>query len=131
MDLDGAVAAIAERQHSLITSRQAMTLGMSRSQIRNRKVRGIWEQVRFGVYRIRGAPRSWPQSVMSAVLAAGEVDHQTVALLGGTRGGNIGGALLAQHVDGLIDFSVGHGQDGLVIAGASGNDTLALVKTRE
>ena len=42
-----------------------------------------------------------------AVLAAGEIDGQAIALGGRTAGGNVGGALLAQHVDGLVDFGIG------------------------
>ena len=43
---------------------------------------------------------------LDAVLAAGEVHHHAVAVLGGTLDLGEGGALLAQHVEGLVDLGV-------------------------
>lgn len=84
MESDEAVARTAERQHGLITGRQAAAAGLSQRQIQHRVTSGRWERVRPKVFLVRGAPRSWPQSVLSAVLAAGEpawASHLTAARL--------------------------------------------------
>jgi len=82
--LDAEVATLAERQYGLIAARQARGLGLTRQQMQQRVERGVWERVRVGVFLIRGAPRSWPQTVMSAVLAGGDAawaSHHTAARL--------------------------------------------------
>jgi very-short-patch-repair endonuclease len=84
VDVEKAVATVAARQHGLISFAQARSLGMSGHQIRHRMTLGIWERVRPTVYAFRGAPRSWPQTVLSAVLAtAGPAyaSHRTAARL--------------------------------------------------
>jgi very-short-patch-repair endonuclease len=87
VERDLRAAAIAERQLGLISHLQARRLGFSNWQIHSRVAAGRWERVRAQVYLVRGAPRSWPQSVLSAVLAAGDVSsfasHLTAARLWG------------------------------------------------
>ncbi len=82
--MDDAVGAVAERQHGLIARRQAIALGLTHSAIAHRVRQGAWVVARRSVYLVRGSPRSWPQSVLSAVLAAGEAvwaSHTTAARL--------------------------------------------------
>lgn len=84
MNTDLAIAHIAERQLGLITHAQSVRAGLSHRQIRIRVEHGVWDRVRAGVFLIRGAPRSWPQTVLSAVLAAGDAayaSHRTAARL--------------------------------------------------
>lgn len=84
MNLDVAIAQIAERQLGLISHLQAMVAGMSHRQIQYRVETDVWERVRPRVFLLRGAPRSWPQTVLSAALAAGELtqaSHRTAARL--------------------------------------------------
>lgn len=84
MDINAAVGELAERQYGLITWAQARDLGLSRRQVQHRVTSGTWQRVRPRVYIVRGAPRSWPQSVLSAVLAAPEpayASHRTAARL--------------------------------------------------
>lgn len=86
MESHEAIARTAERQHGLITTHQAVEAGLSERQIQHRVTSGRWERVRPRVYLVRGAPRSWPQAVLSAVLAAGEpawASHRTAARLWG------------------------------------------------
>jgi hypothetical protein len=70
-DFDRAVAAHAARQHALITAAQATTLGATPAMIRHRVVTGRWCRVAPGVFRLAGAPVTWPSHVLAAVLAAG------------------------------------------------------------
>lgn len=84
MKLDAAAAEVAQRQLGLITYKQAREIGLDRQQIAYRSANRVWERVRPRVYMIRGAPRSWPQVVLSAVLAAGDfavASHRTAARL--------------------------------------------------
>jgi len=72
IDVNAKIAAISSCQYALITRRQAMEAGLSRSAIQYRVDIGEWTVVRRGVYRVTGAPRSWRQAVLAAVLAAGD-----------------------------------------------------------
>lgn len=57
---------------------------MSRRQIQYRVDTDVWERIRPRVYVVRGTPRSWPQTVLSAILAAGDAtyaSHRTAARL--------------------------------------------------
>ena len=68
---DSRVAAIAAQQYALITRRQALEAGLTRKAIDRRLQRGRWELADYNVYRMAGAPRSWRQTVLAAVLSAG------------------------------------------------------------
>jgi len=75
---------LARRQHSLIGHRQAQAAGLNAAAIRHRHARGDWQQVRRGVSAMRGAPRSWEQAVLAAILAARDhswASHATVLRL--------------------------------------------------
>ena len=76
--------ALARRQYGLVSIRQARSAGLSTDAIRNLHERGTWQQVRRGVSVMRGAPRSWEQTVLAAILASGTnawASHSTVLRL--------------------------------------------------
>lgn len=84
MDADAVVARLAARQHNLVTRAQAHRTGFTDSMIRRRIRTGRWERTRRGVYAVGGAPPTFEQTVMGAVLAAGETaaaSHATAAVL--------------------------------------------------
>jgi len=66
-----AIARIAARQHCLVTRRQALDAGLSPGAIRARVRSGRWLGVRYDVYALAGAPPTWEQAVLAAVLAFG------------------------------------------------------------
>jgi very-short-patch-repair endonuclease len=86
MDSDAAVAAIAARQHNLVTRVQARRAGLTDEMIHRRVRIGRWRRTRRGVYAVGGAPPSFEQAVLGAVLAGGEsaaASHATAAVLWG------------------------------------------------
>jgi hypothetical protein len=66
---DVLVGRIAARQLGLITRRQALDAGITPGEIRWRAATGRWNVIRFGVFAVAGAPPSWEQRVLAAVLA--------------------------------------------------------------
>lgn len=84
---DADVAAIARRQHGLVTRAQATGAAMSRSAIEHRLAVGRWAVVRPGVYVVAGVPDSERQAVLAACLAGGRhhASHLTAARLWGFR----------------------------------------------
>jgi very-short-patch-repair endonuclease len=86
MSRDARCAGVAAGQFGLITAAQALEQGMSRDAIVRRVASGRWERVAIGVYRLPGAPASWHQSLMLAVLCAGPraaASHRAAAALHG------------------------------------------------
>jgi REase_MTES_1575/Transcriptional regulator, AbiEi antitoxin len=84
MDPMDEVDELAKRQYSLIGHRQAHASGLSAAAIRHLHARGDWQKVRHGVSAMRGAPRSWEQAVLAAILAARDnawASHATVLRL--------------------------------------------------
>lgn len=63
---------LAQRQYGLVSHKQARAAGLSPDAIRNLHEHGAWQSIRRGVSVMRGAPRSWEQSVLAAILAAGD-----------------------------------------------------------
>lgn len=59
------------RQHGLITTAQAVALGLTPDGIRHRVRTGQWQRERVGLYRIAGSATTPTRSVMGAVLRAG------------------------------------------------------------
>jgi hypothetical protein len=59
----------AARQLGLLTRDQARDDGLTDSQIRRRLGSGRWRRVRTGVFAIDGAPVTWEQQLLAAVLA--------------------------------------------------------------
>ncbi|MBM3660626.1 MAG: hypothetical protein FJW95_14150 [Actinobacteria bacterium] len=68
---DAEMAALARRQHGLVTALQAETF-LTIDQIRYRLRAERLERVHPGVMRIAGAPEGWDPALMAAVLASGD-----------------------------------------------------------
>jgi very-short-patch-repair endonuclease len=76
----------AEAQHGLITFEQLVEAGVSPSTVTTWAGAGRLVQVQPRVYRVPGAPVTWEQRVLAAVLAAGPgaaASHRTAAVLWG------------------------------------------------
>ncbi|MET0666142.1 MAG: DUF559 domain-containing protein, partial [Acidimicrobiales bacterium] len=84
-----AVAALAGRQHGLVTTPQVMDLGGTRHVITHMVACGQWDRVTPMLLRRVGSPRSRGQRVMAAVLDAGEgagLSHRSAAAWWRLRG---------------------------------------------
>ncbi len=69
-DLDRRLAAIALKQHSLISLGDVLAEGGSAQIPKRRCQAGFWEWVHPGVYRLAGVPWTYEARVMAALLAA-------------------------------------------------------------
>jgi very-short-patch-repair endonuclease len=76
-------ATIASRQFGLVSRSQTRESGIPAKAVHDRIRVGRWERVLPGVYRVAGAPVSWHQSLMAAVLWApgAAVSHRAAAAL--------------------------------------------------
>ena len=75
---------VASRQHGVISRGQALDSGMSRHSIERLLKAGSWIRVLPAVYRLAGAPETWFQRLIAALLWAGEeaaLSHSTSAAL--------------------------------------------------
>src|SRR5688572_12591819 len=82
----GALARIGRTQHGLVTRRQAEGAGLASATLQRWVDGNRLEPVHSGVYRLAGAPRTWEQAVLAAVLAAGPgaaASHRTAGVLWG------------------------------------------------
>lgn len=82
---------VARHQLGLFTLEQARSVGLAEYQVHWRVKEGQYRRVRRGVLAIRAVPASWEQSVLAAVLAAGEgalASHATAARLHGLTDGH-------------------------------------------
>lgn len=89
METDRIIASIASEQHSIVTRPQLLTAGVGVRAIEHQLATGRLIAVHAGVYRPEGHPRSWPQTLTAAVLAAGAgavVSHRGAAFLHGIPG---------------------------------------------
>lgn len=80
------LAAIAEQQHGVVSLAQARRIGLSDHQIHREVRRGRLARPARTTLLIAGCPPSWKQTVMVAVMAAGDpalASHQTAAYLWG------------------------------------------------
>lgn len=68
--IDELIGARAATQHGLVTRRQVLELGSAR-QLQVRVQRGSLIPVRTRVFRVAGAPLTWEQHLLGAVLAGG------------------------------------------------------------
>lgn len=87
--VDATLIELSERQHGLIASFQTRHLGISRQALHDRWRRPGWESVTDQVMRRTGAPRTTAQSLLAAVLDAGEsaaLSHQTAGRWWGLHG---------------------------------------------
>lgn len=86
---DVRVYRLAERQLALITTAQALALGMTTRQIAGRVHAGIFLRVHRGVYRVAATPPTSEQCLLAACLAAGPAaaaSHRSAAVLWALRG---------------------------------------------
>jgi hypothetical protein len=84
VDADREVTDLARTQHGLVTHAQARARGMSQRSLSRRVASGRLQRLLPGVFAIAGAPETWEQRVMAAVLAAGRgalASHTTAAAL--------------------------------------------------
>ena len=88
--IDDHLTHLAERQHGLVTRRQARDAGLGRDAWRHRLRRGDWELLTPRVARRTGSPSTQPQRALAAVLDVGPsayVSHGAgVALCGRAPG---------------------------------------------
>lgn len=76
----GAVVELAATQHGAVSIGQAAEVGVTRSMLRTRALRGEVDQPRPRVVRFIAAPRSWMQDQSLAVLStAGVTSHRAAA----------------------------------------------------
>lgn len=88
-DVERRLARVARRQHGLITLEQATAAGISVDAGKRRVRAGRWIRVAPGVVAVAGAPVTWRQRALAAVLAAGPgavISHTTAAALYGLSG---------------------------------------------
>jgi very-short-patch-repair endonuclease len=76
---------LAMNRHGLITRADAIGSGMSLAQLRVHLRNGEFIRLRPGVYRVRGAPSTWEQTVLAACLSTGGIaSHETACRLFGS-----------------------------------------------
>lgn len=86
MSVEQAISEIAQAQYGLAEMRQLIAGGINRHHVEHRLKKGRLRRVRPGVFVVAGAPRSFEQDVLAAVLAAGSdavASHTTAAVLWG------------------------------------------------
>jgi very-short-patch-repair endonuclease len=86
--IDAQLARVAERQHGLVTRKQALRV-LSPDRLRRRVRDGRLVRARTGVYRIAGAPVTWEQQMLAAVMVAGVrsvASHWSAAWIWGLAG---------------------------------------------
>jgi hypothetical protein len=87
--MEAALAAITQRQHGLVTTEQARNAGLSTRAIATRVRTGRWTRLARRVYAVAGAPNTWRQALLAAVLQAGPhaaASHESAAALWGLPG---------------------------------------------
>ena len=83
---DARIAATARRQHGVVSRDQVLAAGFSSSALDRAVVAGRLERAHHGAYRYPGAPTTWEQRLLLAVLAAGGgavASHRSAARLWG------------------------------------------------
>ncbi|MEA2517574.1 MAG: hypothetical protein QOG16_1412 [Actinomycetota bacterium] len=71
IEVDLACQRLAMSQEGVLSRAQAVAAGMSSATISRRVASGRWERVLPSVYRLKGAPATWRQSLFAALLWAG------------------------------------------------------------
>lgn len=94
---DAAASTIAVRQHGLITNSQAHEIGLTSEAIRHRVSTERWKRLRDTVYSIAGAPATWEQAALAAVLAINDclLSHNSALALWGFQPSTQGLEVLA------------------------------------
>lgn len=62
---------LAQRQHGVFSRTQAVARGVTPAELKTLRRNGTIERVVYSIYRVSGAPQTWRQRLMVAVLAAG------------------------------------------------------------
>ncbi len=78
------IAATAARQHGVVNRLQCLAAGLTEHALQHRLETGSLIRVLPGVYRVAGAPRTWRQALMAALLWAGPgavVSHRAAAAI--------------------------------------------------
>lgn len=71
-----------ERSHGVVSRLEALSLGVSASQISRRLRSGVWELIAPGVYRLSGTQLTWRSKVRASTLSCdGLASHRTAAAL--------------------------------------------------
>jgi hypothetical protein len=86
MQFGQAIAPLAARQHGLVTLAQVGQVGFARYHVEVQLERGRMRRVRAGVFAVNGAPATWEQAALAAVLASGPeavASHSTAGVLWG------------------------------------------------
>lgn len=71
-----------DSQFGVISRKQALALGISRTEIETKLKKEIWVPVLPGIYKVGGSPATREQRLMAAVLWAGDgavVSHRSAA----------------------------------------------------
>ena len=87
--LDRKIGELAQRQYGLFSRKQLRSLCVGDGFIDRRMKSGRWELVASGVFRLKGVPSSWRQSLFAATLYWGPgsaVSHRACAALRGLTG---------------------------------------------
>ena len=87
--LDRQIAQLARVQYGLFSRKQLQEMGVGRGVIDHRMSTGRWELLVRGVFRLKGVPSSWRQSLYAATLYWGSssaVSHRASAALRGLAG---------------------------------------------
>lgn len=85
----GAAARILAAQQSLITTRQAASVGIDRERCRSLVRQRIWERIDYGVYGPLGVPLTWRRQLMVGLLLAPSgslASHRSAATVLGVGG---------------------------------------------
>lgn len=105
---DQRMEALARTQHGLVTTAQALDLGLTENGVWHRVRRGGLHRVLRGVYRLPGAVETAQQRALAAVLAAGDdavVSHRSAAALYSLPGFSIEPLLISVHRNGRRSLS--------------------------
>lgn len=85
-----ALARLAAKQHGVFSRDQAFRVGITARMVDRRLETARWEPLYPGVYRASGAPNTWRQHLLAAVLVSGEgaaASHRSAAELAALPGG--------------------------------------------
>lgn len=81
-EVERRLAAVATRQHGVVTRQQALAAGLSPSQITRRLRSGHLRSAERGVYQYASTPVTWHSRLLSLCLASGGVaSHRSAAVL--------------------------------------------------
>ena len=86
MQFSQAIAPLAARQYGLVTLAQVGQVGFARYHVEVQLERNRMRRIRSGVFAVNGAPATWEQGALAAVLASGPeavASHSTAGVVWG------------------------------------------------